>query len=98
MVRTSKGIRFRTRNIMSKSPRERGLPPLGRILTQYEEGDKVDSIIEPSIQKGIPHRRFHGKTAVVTGKRGNAYLLQASDGNKIKTIIVRPEHMRRHKD
>ena len=98
MVRTSKGIRFRTRKIMTKSPRERGMPPLGRILTQYEEGDKVDVIIEPSIQKGAPHRRFHGKTAVVTGKRGNAYLLSVSDGNKTKTVITRPEHMRKHKD
>jgi large subunit ribosomal protein L21e len=59
-------------------------------------GDKVDIIIEPSVQKGSTHRRFHGKTARVDVKRGNSYLLLVRDGNRIKTIISRPEHIRKH--
>lgn len=98
MVRTSKGTRFRTRNVFRKGPRERGLPPLGRILSEYNPGDKVDIIIEPSVQKGSPHRRFHGKTARVEKKRGNAYLLTVNDGNKVKTVITRPEHIRKHSE
>ena len=98
MVRTSKGTRFRTRKVFRKSPRERGLPPLGRILSEYNPGDKVDIIIEPSVQKGTPHRRFHGKTARVKEKRGNAYILSVNDGNKLKTVITRPEHIRKHSE
>ncbi|MHA1990953.1 MAG: 50S ribosomal protein L21e [Candidatus Hodarchaeales archaeon] len=96
MVRTSKGTRFRSRNVFRKKPRDRGLPPLGRILTEYMPGDKVDIIIEPSVQKGSPHRRFHGKTARVEVKRGNSYILSVKDGNRMKTVISRPEHIRKH--
>ena len=98
MVRTSKGTRFRTRNVFRKKPRNRGLPPLGRILTNYEQGEKVDIIIEPSVQKGSPHRRFHGKTAKVDSRRGNAYILRVKDGNKFKMVISRPEHLRKHNE
>ena len=83
---------------MKKKPRKRGLPPLGRILTEYKPGDKVDIVIEPSVQKGAPHRRFHGKTAVIEGRRGNAYLIRVRDGNKFKTVIARPEHIKMHKE
>ncbi|MFW9928316.1 MAG: 50S ribosomal protein L21e [Candidatus Thorarchaeota archaeon] len=98
MVRTSKGTRFRSRKTLTKRPRQKGLPPLGRILAEYKEGDKVDIVIEPSIQKGSPHRRFQGKTGVVEARRGNSYLLKVKDGNKLKTIISRPEHIRQHKN
>lgn len=98
MVRTSKGIRFRSRNIMKKTPRQRGMPSLGRILAEYNEGEKVDIVIEPSVQKGCPHRRFHGKTGRVVGKRGNSYIIHVKDMNKLKMIIVRPEHIRLHKE
>jgi len=32
-------------------------------------------LIDPSIHKGMPHPRFHGKTAEVIGKRGRAFVL-----------------------
>jgi large subunit ribosomal protein L21e len=97
MVKTSKGFTFRTRSLFKKSPRAKGLPPLGRLLVNYQVGDKVDIIIEPSQQKGMPHRRFHGKVGEVQRKQGNAYIVKLNDLNKEKTLIVRPEHIRRHK-
>lgn len=75
----------------------RGMPPLGRLLTNYQVGEYVDIIIDPSQQKGQPHRRFHGKVAKVTERRGNAYLVGLMDKRKPKTLIVRPEHIRKHK-
>ena len=97
MVRTSKGNMFRTRKILKKSPRNKGLPPLGRLLTNYETGDKVDIKIESSQQKGQPHRRFHGKVGEILYKQGNAYVIKVNDQNKEKTVILRPEHIQRHK-
>lgn len=94
MVKKSKGFNFRTRKIFSKHPRKRGLPSLSRTLANYEVNSKVNIVIEPSVQKGRPHRRFHGKTGVVLEKRGQAYLIQVSDGKSFKKIIARPEHLK----
>ena len=94
MVKKSKGTNFRTRRIFSKHPRKRGLPSLSRTLAEYEINSKVNIIIEPSIQKGRPHRRFHGKTGVVLEKRGQSYVVSVTDGNSQKKITTRPEHMK----
>ena len=94
MVKKSKGTNFRTRKLFSKHPRKRGLPSLSRTLANYEVNSKVNIVIEPSVQKGRPHRRFHGKTGIVLEKRGQAYLIQVSDGKSFKKIIARPEHLK----
>jgi large subunit ribosomal protein L21e len=73
------------------------MPPLGRVLVNYDIGDKVDSVIYSSQQRGQPHRRFHGKIGDVQLKQGKAYLISLKDGNKTKTLIIRPEHLRKHK-
>jgi large subunit ribosomal protein L21e len=41
----------------------------------------------------MPHSRYHGKIATVTGSRGRAYILKVRNMDKVKDIIVRPEHM-----
>ncbi len=97
MVRTSKGTRFRTRRVFRKHPRKRGMVPLSRILTEYKEGEYVDIVVEPSVHKGMPHRRFHGKVGIIMGKRGRAYLVKVRDHKRYKTLIVFPEHLRKHK-
>ena len=94
MVKKSKGTNFRTRRIFSKHPRKRGLPSLSRTLAEYEINSKVNIIIEPSVQKGRPHRRFHGKTGLVLERRGQAYVVSVTDGNSQKKIITRPEHLK----
>ena len=97
MVRTSKGNMFRTRKILKKAPRSKGFPPLGRLLANYEPGDKVDIKIESSQQRGQPHRRFHGKVGEVLYKQGNAYVIKVNDQHKEKQVILRPEHIHKHK-
>ncbi|MHA1226287.1 MAG: 50S ribosomal protein L21e [Candidatus Hodarchaeales archaeon] len=94
MVKKSKGTNFRTRRIFHKHPRKRGLPSLSRILTEYEVNSRVNIVIEPSVQKGRPHRRFHGKTGVVLEKRGHSYLIAVTDGKSQKKVIARPEHLK----
>jgi len=93
-MKHSKGFRSGTRQILRKRPRERGLPPLSRILYKYEIGEKAVIKIDPAIHKGMPHPRFHGKVGVIIEKRGRAYVLEIRDGNKLKKIIARPEHLR----
>lgn len=95
MVKASKGIRSRTRGIMSKPPRKRGMNSLSRSFQKFEVGDKANIIIDPSMHKGQPHKRFHGQTGEVIGKRGAAYLLSVREKGKMKTTIARPEHLKK---
>ncbi|MHA1409647.1 MAG: 50S ribosomal protein L21e [Candidatus Odinarchaeia archaeon] len=94
MVKKTKGYKCRTRKLFSKKPRERGLPPLGYLLREYKIGEKVNIVINPSVHKGQPHKRYHGKTGSIIGRRGQAYLISLKEGNKEKIIISRPEHLK----
>jgi len=88
------GPRKKTRYKFKKDLRSRGVLPVTRVIQKFEVGQKVHIVCEPSIQKGMPHRRFHGKTGSVVGQRGRAWLVEIRDGNKLKTVISRPQHLR----
>lgn len=90
----SKGYRAKTRSIMRKRPRERGKIGLSKILYEYKSGEKVVIMIDSSVHKGMPHRRYHGKIGVVANKRGRSYVVEVPQGRAAKEIIVRPEHMK----
>ncbi|MFW9991334.1 MAG: 50S ribosomal protein L21e [Candidatus Odinarchaeota archaeon] len=94
MVRTSKGKMFRTRKLMRKKPREKGLQSLSRILANYNIDDRVDIIIDPAVHSGQPHRRFHGKTGIIVATQGKAMVVKIKDVNKEKQLIVTREHLR----
>lgn len=88
------GPRKKTRYKFKKELRRRGIPPVTSVIQQFEIGEKVHIICNPSIQKGMPHHRFHGKTGTVIGKRGRAWMLEISDGNAEKIVIARPQHLK----
>ena len=82
---------------MSKTVRARGISPVVRAIQEFDKGAKVHVLIDPSIHKGMPHPRFHGKTAEVVGKRGRAFVLKVTDGDATKTLITLPEHLKAQK-
>ena len=49
--------------------------------------------MDPSVHKGMPHRRYHGEIGVIADKRGGSYVISVKQGNAVKEIIVRPEHI-----
>ncbi|MDP6459920.1 MAG: 50S ribosomal protein L21e [Candidatus Hydrothermarchaeota archaeon] len=89
----SRGFRSKTRHKMKKPVRKRGELPVSRLIQEFNVGDTVSIVMEPSVQKGQPHPRFHGKTGVVREKRGRSYLVEISDGNAKKKVISRPVHL-----
>ncbi len=91
-----KGFRKKTRSLLSKKPREHGKLGLSRMLHEYKPGDKVVIKIDPSIHKGMPHRRYHGKVGIITDKSGRAYKVNVPQGDAVKEVIIRPEHLRPH--
>jgi len=93
----SRGFRRKTRSLLRKKPRERGKLGLSRILHNYQPGDKVVIKIDPSVHKGMPHRRYHGRIGVIKAKRGRAYEVTVTQGDAVKQIIVLPEHLQLHR-
>ncbi|MEI6104604.1 MAG: 50S ribosomal protein L21e [Methanothrix sp.] len=86
-------MRKKSRDKLSRTVRARGISPVVRAIQEFETGAMVHVIIDPSIHKGMPHPRFHGKTGEVVGKRGRAFVLKVTDGNATKTLITLPEHL-----
>jgi len=89
----SKGYYTRARRLLTKAPREKGKPKLGKLLIEYALGSRVIIKMDSSVQKSLPHKRFHGKVGTVMEKRGRGYVVSVTQGHAIKQIIVRPEHL-----
>jgi large subunit ribosomal protein L21e len=96
-LRKSKGYRAKTRRLLRKSPRERGKMQLSKLLHEYPPGNSVVIKIDPSVQKGMPHRRYHGRVGTIVGMRGKSYVVSVTQGDAVKEIIVRPEHLEPYK-
>ena len=95
MVKRSKGIRSKSRHILRKKPRTRGISPVTRALQQFEIGDNVNIDIDSSFHRGMPHPRFNGRTGKIEGLQGSSYIVSINEGKKHKSLIIRPEHLGR---
>jgi len=96
-VKKSKGFRAGTRRLLKKQPRERGKLRLSKLLQEYQSGSSVVIKIDSSVQRGMPHRRYHGKVGTIMNRRGRSYVVSVSQGDAVKEIIVRPEHLEPYK-
>jgi large subunit ribosomal protein L21e len=96
-MRKSQGYRAGTRRLLKKEPRERGKLRLSKLLHEYQPGSRVVVMIDSSVQKGMPHKRYHGKVGTVVNKRGRSYIVDVTQGDAVKEIIVRPEHLEPYK-
>ena len=94
MVTRTKGSRQGTRSILKKSKRDRRRLFIGRTMHTYQEGDKVAIVLDGAQQKGMPHRRFQGRTGEIAGTQGRSYVIRGADGKMMKTVVARPEHLR----
>lgn len=95
MVKASKGPREGTRLKFRKRPRDRGHPPLTRFFQEFEPGDRAAIVIEPSVHKGQPDKRFHGTTGIVEGRQGRAYVVAVRMGGVVKRALATPAHLRK---
>jgi ribosomal protein L21E len=63
-------------------------------MKEFDEGEKVLIKFHPSVQKGRIQSRYHGRTAEVTGSRGDAVELSVKDGEKEKTVYLKSVHLK----
>ena len=90
----SRGFRRKTRSLLTRPYGSRSGPKPDIYLMEYKPGDKVLILIDPSVQKGMPHRRYHGKIGKIVEKRGHGYVVSVMQGDKEKHISVLPDHIR----
>jgi len=80
----------------SKNSREKGKLKLSRYFQRLEEGDRVSVDEELSLQPKFP-KRLQGRTGIVIGKRGDAYLVKIRNQAKEKSFFIAPVHLKKIK-
>ncbi|KAG2208343.1 hypothetical protein INT46_003667 [Mucor plumbeus] len=95
------GLRARTRHMFSRNFREHGSIPLSTYLKTYKVGDIVDIKANAAVQKGMPHKFYHGRTGVIFNvtKSSVGVLVHKNVGNRYleKRVNVRVEHIKHSK-
>ncbi|MBD3312274.1 50S ribosomal protein L21e [archaeon] len=91
MVTSSHGSRKGTRYKLRKKKRDKGKIAIRKLVQEFKKGDSVIIKPEPSIQKGMPHKRFFWKKGKVTDKRGKSYVIELRTGKK---VISSPVHLK----
>merc|ERR1712158_5332 len=95
------GKRRGTRYMFSKAFRKTGVIGLAKYMHIYKRGDIVDIKGDGAVQKGMPHKAYHGKTGrvfnvsqhavgVIVNKRVRGKILP-------KRIYIRVEHIKHSK-
>ncbi len=98
MVTRIGGFRRKSRNKLKKTQKTQGKISLTRYFQEVKLGDKVCLKAEPACQDGMYNPVYHGKTGVVSGKKGRCYEILIKDRAKEKTLIVHPVHFRKVKN
>mmetsp|Transcript_6584 Transcript_6584/g.6485 ORF Transcript_6584/g.6485 Transcript_6584/m.6485 type:complete len:161 (+) Transcript_6584:21-503(+) len=94
----SRGYRSGTRYLFQRDFKKHGAIPLSTYLKTYRVGDIVDIKANGSIQKGMPHKYYQGKTGIVYNvtKSAVGVIVYKVVGNRYleKRINLRVEHIK----
>ncbi|MEM1988678.1 MAG: 50S ribosomal protein L21e [Candidatus Woesearchaeota archaeon] len=85
----------KSRSLKRKNIREKGKIKISQYLQEFNEGDKVMLIYEPSVHEGRYHHRFYGKVGTICGKQGDCYIVKVKDLNAEKKVVVHPVHLKK---
>uniref|UniRef100_A0A6G1SHB8 Large ribosomal subunit protein eL21 n=1 Tax=Aceria tosichella TaxID=561515 RepID=A0A6G1SHB8_9ACAR len=96
-----KGYRRGTRDLFSRKFRTKGVIPLSTYMKVYKVGDIVDIKGNGAVQKGMPHKSYHGRTGRVFNVTPHALgvIVNKRVGGRIlaKRINIRIEHVKHSK-
>lgn len=76
-----------------KNVRKKGKIQLSEYFKDLENGQKVSVVQEKSIAKNFPDR-IVGMCGNVVGNQGEFKIVELMDGNKKKTFIIHPIHLK----
>ncbi|KAK6202706.1 putative 60s ribosomal protein L21-a [Scheffersomyces amazonensis] len=97
----SRGYRSGTRYAFQRDFKKHGTIALSTYLKVYKVGDIVDIKANGAIQKGMPHKYYHGKTGIVYNvtKSSVGVIVNKIVGNRYieKRVNLRVEHVKHSK-
>lgn len=93
MAQKSSGKQQGARKKLKRNHREK--TTVNNKIQNFEEGETVTVKVDPSVQEGRPHMRFHGVNGKITGTQGKSYKVSIKDKNKEKTLILPPAHLQK---
>jgi len=77
-----------------KNIKDRGKLKFSLYFQSFNKDDKVAIIRDHTVSPAFP-KRIQGKTGVIIGKRGEAYIVMIKDGNAKKMHIIKPLHLKK---
>ena len=69
---------------------------ISKHFQKLEKGDRITVSIDRSTNFSFPEK-LHGKTGIVEGKRGRAYVVKIKEFKKAKQYIIKPTHLEKIK-
>ncbi|KZV78574.1 60S ribosomal protein L21 [Exidia glandulosa HHB12029] len=95
------GYRARTRDMFKRGFKENGPIKMSTYLISYNVGDIVDIKANAAMQRGMPHKYYHGRTGIVYNvtPRAVGIIVHKVVGNRYleKRVNIRVEHIRHSK-
>ena len=79
-----------------KKVRTKGKIKFSDYFKNIDDGSRVAIVRELGISSNVPGR-IVGSSGVVKGSRGQSKLVEINDGNKTKTFVVHPVHLKKLK-
>lgn len=90
----AKGKRAKTRNKL-KRKRKFGKLTVNKRLSVFENGEKVQIHIDPSVHSGFPNPRYQGFVGTVDGKQGPyTFKVSLKLGRTKKICLVNGAHLK----
>ena len=87
----------KTRHKFKQHYRSKGKVSVSKYFQAFNDGEKVNLKIHPSIQLGRFFPRFQGHTGTIKGKKGSCYGVVIRDGGKQKLLYIHPIHLHKQK-
>ena len=80
--------------VKGKKIREKGKLRFSHYFKKLDDGAKVAIVREKGVRATFPNR-LQGKSGQVEGSRGKFKVVKLKDGDKTKTFIIHPIHLKR---
>ena len=80
--------------IKRKNVKARGKISLSKYFQTFKDGERVAIVRDQTFSPAFPCR-IQGKSGVISGKKGDAYVIKLMDGNQMKAFIIKPVHLKK---
>lgn len=82
--------------VKGKRIRQKGKISFSNYFKKLDDGETVAIVRDFGLKASFP-KRMQGKSGKIIGSRGNFKLVEVKDGDKKKTFIIHPIHLKKLK-